>query len=126
VDKVMIGDDVELRCIFLVEGRTTYRIRLQVGNRKETWSRSEMFEPGTYYFPFYWKEPGPEGTYPLKVALFHEERELDYKEFTYTVGKGGVPPPPDGDTTWMPAMLTVSLIAVLAVGGYILYDQVLK
>ena len=64
----------------------TYEVAIQVDDRERLSTGSmTIVEPGWYYASFKLVERGPVGTYPLRVWLYGRGRELDRREFTYSV-----------------------------------------
>jgi len=86
VSEVPEGSEVEVRVVFSIATPATYEVAIQVDDREKLWSgKMTITEPGWYYIPFRFVERGPAGTYPLRVWLYGWGRELDRREFTYTV-----------------------------------------
>ena len=100
VDKVKVGDTVEVRVVFRIDETYNYRVCIQVDERGKACTTPTTIQPGTYYYSFKWKENGPAGNYKLKTWLYavtSYDLQIDYKEFDFVVEGGEevpAPPPP--------------------------------
>ena len=129
VEEVPVGSEVGVKVVFTTLAPCSARVCIQVDEKDLVCSPTWWLEERTWITdPFRWVEKGPEGEYVLKVWLYINGQQADYREFTYTVvspapAPAPTPtPPPEGKAeipSWVPVAIGLSIVGTgLAVLAY--------